>query len=205
MRSWKQRARNESELSATRVFSYVVASDSGFAPNPFHAWCTLACSRPRIRIAAKPGDLVFGLSRGCARVVYLMRVTERLTFEEYWADPRFEAKRPDWDAPRKRKRQGDNIYRPDGAGGFVQLRSNHWDHEREQEGLEHKLRDTGTDAVLVSRDFVYFGAQGPPLPETLKFLKVTRGHRCRFTAKQVTAVEGFFDALDSGVQGSPSR
>ena len=25
-----------------RVFSYVVVSDSGFAPNPFHGTCTLA-------------------------------------------------------------------------------------------------------------------------------------------------------------------
>ncbi len=113
---------------AERVFSYVVAHDGGFAPNPFHGWCTLACCKPRVRAAAVPGDLIVGLSRGCERIVTVMRVTERLSFEQYWADGRFRAKRADWDSPRAARRRGDNVYQPDGAGGLVQLRSAHWDH-----------------------------------------------------------------------------
>ena len=31
------------------VYEYVMTSDSGFAPNPFHGACTLACCKPKIR------------------------------------------------------------------------------------------------------------------------------------------------------------
>lgn len=31
------------------VYEYVMTSDSGFAPNPFHGTCTLACCKPKIR------------------------------------------------------------------------------------------------------------------------------------------------------------
>ena len=34
------------------VYSYIVAYDSGFAPNPFHGTCTLACCKPTIRRTA---------------------------------------------------------------------------------------------------------------------------------------------------------
>lgn len=33
----------------TIVYEYVMTSDSGFAPNPFHGTCTLACCKPKIR------------------------------------------------------------------------------------------------------------------------------------------------------------
>ena len=82
-----------------RLFSYVVARDYGFAPNPFYGYCTLATCKPRIRKAAQTGDWVLGTgSKTHGRenqVVFAMRVTERLTFDEYWNDPRFKAKRPD--------------------------------------------------------------------------------------------------------------
>ena len=37
------------EKQRTIVYEYVMTSDSGFAPNPFHGTCTLACCKPRIR------------------------------------------------------------------------------------------------------------------------------------------------------------
>ena len=55
---------------AMRVFSYVVMHDSGFAPNPFHGHCTLACCKPKIRSQAKAGDIVIGLTTRSERVVY---------------------------------------------------------------------------------------------------------------------------------------
>lgn len=204
MSSKKLRQRSRTTERLSRVFSYVVAHDLGFAPNPFHGWCSLACCKPRIRGSAAPGDLVLGLTSRSKRVVYMMRISERLTFEEYWVDPRFRAKRPNWKSARGKMRWGDNIYQPDGAGGFVQHRSCHWDHETDQESLTAKSRDTGQDAVLVSRDFVYFGAAGPPLPKMLEFLAVSRGHRCRYSSEQVTAVHEYFDTLERGVLGSPA-
>src|SRR5688572_6600385 len=100
-----------------RVFSYVVASDGGFAPNPFHDWCTLACCKPKIRKAARPGDLIVGLSPRCERLVYILRVDEKLRFEQYWSDARFQQKKPVWSRDRV-ARNGDNIYEPNGSGGF---------------------------------------------------------------------------------------
>lgn len=64
-----------------RVFSYVVVSDSGFAPNPFHGTCTLASCKPLIRRSAKSGDLIVGMSSRCERVVYAMRVGSVLGFD----------------------------------------------------------------------------------------------------------------------------
>ena len=44
------------------IYSYVVTHDTGFAPNPFHGYCTLACCKPRIRSRAAVGDWVVGLT-----------------------------------------------------------------------------------------------------------------------------------------------
>ena len=189
-----------------RVFSYVVKNDSGFAPNPFHGFCTLACCKPKIRNVASAGDIVVGLTTRSERVVYAMRVAEVMTFEDYWSDPRFEAKRPRRMARTTADRCGDNIYEPLGDGEFRQHRSAHWDHANDREHAGAKRRDLGGRHVLVGRDFVYFGRSGPPLPQEIEFLRVRRAHRCRFTAEQVAAVVRWFEGLSSrGVHGQPHQ
>ena len=81
-----------------RLFSYVVARDYGFAPNPFLGICTLATCKPRIRKTARRGDLIIGTgskARGRqGHLVFAMRVSETLTYNEYWFDERFLRKRP---------------------------------------------------------------------------------------------------------------
>jgi hypothetical protein len=187
-----------------RVFSYVVAHDAGFAPNPFHGWCTLACCKPRIRSRAAPGDLVVGMTRRCERIVFITQVDEAMSFAEYWSDARFRAKRPKWTAARVRDRCGDNIYRPV-DGGYEQLPSAHWDHENDRESLRAKLHDTGVDRVLAGRDFVYYGALGPKLPPYLGFLSIARGHRSRLEPEQIDAVRRFFRSAPRGIQGCPTK
>jgi hypothetical protein len=54
----------------SRLFSYVVVADSGFAPNPFFGLCTLACCKPRIRKAI--GDRLL-LESGHADIAELRR------------------------------------------------------------------------------------------------------------------------------------
>ena len=88
----------------TTLFAYVMTNDDGSAPNPFHDVCTLALCMPMTRGAAKVGDYVVGLAgkrlRECLnkggewRIIYAMQVSEAMTFEEYWLDQRFRAKRP---------------------------------------------------------------------------------------------------------------
>ena len=80
------------------LYVYVVARDFGFAPNPFHGYCTLATCKPDIRRTAKIGDWVMGVggSRLAAvgRCIYLMKVSKIRTFDEYWNDPKFQRKKP---------------------------------------------------------------------------------------------------------------
>jgi Nucleotide modification associated domain 2 len=106
-----------------RVYSYIVRFDYGFAPNPFHGVCTLACCKPRIRRKARVGDLVVGLSSRGERVVYAMRVGGVLTFNEYWNAGAYSCKRPKRDSTDPVVRRGDNIYQPWGIGEYRQLPS----------------------------------------------------------------------------------
>ena len=48
---------NSCRLETTmRLFTYVIVSDSGFAPNPYWGYCTLATCKPVIRRVAKADD-----------------------------------------------------------------------------------------------------------------------------------------------------
>ncbi len=69
-----------------RLYSYIVASDTGLAPNPFFGVCTLAYCKPRIRSTASECDYVVGIGPRCDGnpVVYAMRITEPpMSFPEY--------------------------------------------------------------------------------------------------------------------------
>ncbi len=107
-----------------KLYSYIIIHDSGFAPNPFWGFCTLACCKPSIRRTAGKGDWVVGISSHARgnRIVYAMEVTERpLSFEEYFADPRFRQRIPNLNRKDIVYRCGDNIYRPVGRGRFEQV------------------------------------------------------------------------------------
>jgi hypothetical protein len=156
-----------------RIYSYVVRYDSGFAPNPFYGNCTLATCKPDIRRGAKIGDWVVGsgsnnrsVRRG-GHLVYAMRVTDAITFDEYGTDPRFETKKPFRNGSRKQS-CGDNIYFRVHPDAPWQQRDSF--HSRSDGSLnpDHVRRDTGVDRVLVSNDFAYFGGEGPEFPAELK-------------------------------------
>lgn len=157
----------------TRIHSYVVRYDSGFAPNPFYGYCTLATCKPKIRQAARIGDWVIGSGSNDRKVrlgghlVYAMRVTEEMTFDEYCLDPRFEFKKPLRNGSRKQS-CGDNIYFRAAVGCDWQQRDSF--HSRPDGSLnpDHVVRDTGVNRVLISEDFVYFGGEGPAFPNEMK-------------------------------------
>ena len=155
------------------LFSYVVRYDSGFAPNPFFGFCTLATCKPGIRKHAGVQDWLVGTGSGAASVrrkgslVYAMKVTETLETAQYWDDPRFQCKKPEmyhnWVAA-----SGDNIYEPIGPSKWRQLNSYHSGPDG-QPVAQHISRDTGVERILVSNDYVYYGAEGPKLPK--RFLR----------------------------------
>jgi hypothetical protein len=186
------------------VYSYVVAFDSGFSPNPFHGVCTLACCKPGIRRSAQVGDLVVGLSTRGERFVYAMRVDRVIDFTTYWSNRQYACKKPKFDAPFDIARCGDNIYRPSGIGEFRQLPSMH-SHRNGSEDVGAKRKDLSGLHVLVSDTYAYFGREGPLVTPELSFLEIGRGHRCRFTEAQVAQVAAWFADLPSGVKGRPAR
>ncbi len=95
-----------------------------------------------------------------------MRVTEKLTFNEYWSNPKFLDKRPVRNGSRKMM-VGDNIYYFDeDAGGWNQVDS----HHSNADGSVNRFnleRDTQSNSVLVSEHFYYFGSEAPPVPKSL--------------------------------------
>jgi len=152
--------------------SYVVRYDSGFAPNPFYGYCTLATCKPDIRKAAGVGDWIVGsgsndraVRRG-GYMVYAMRVEEVLTFGQYDVDPRFERKKPYRNGSRKQS-CGDNIYYRDSADRRWLQRDSFHSNVDGSRHAQHVGIDTQVDRVLVSQDFVYFGGEGPAFPEHL--------------------------------------
>jgi Nucleotide modification associated domain 2 len=209
--------RSLAALAATdsdpRVYSYVVRHDFGFAPNPFHGWCTLATCKPQIRCTTRLGDWLIGTGsaeRGRAgRLVFAMQVDERLTFESYWNDPRFQDKKPDLRGS-LRYRYGDNIYHRGRGRRWVQSDSRH-SLANGKANPDHIARDTSCDCVLVSQHFAYFGAAGPFIPKRFRdwhgvdLCLSGRGYQWRKLPPRLrqSAIR-WFESLDYGYQGDPA-
>ncbi len=188
-----------------KLYSYIVTHDSGFAPNPFWGYCTLATCKPAIRRRAEKGDLIVGLSPKSEghRIVYVMRVDEALTFDQYFEDPRFRQKIPHDSKNTEIHRCGDNCYEPGPRGRFRQLRSKH--SKPCGEHPANKKRDLDGDNVLVSKHFRYFGSKALRLPKALDELKVGRSHKCQFTEQAIARVERLLKSKPSGIQAPPSK
>lgn len=195
-----------------RLYSYVVRHDIGFAPNPFHGWCTLATCKQDIRAKAEAGDWVVGTGSASVglgdRLVYMMRVDEVLTYDDYWNDPRFIRKRPNLRGSFKQQ-YGDNIYHRAPDGSWLQENSRHsLDNGSPNPG--HVERDTKADAVLASAEFVYYGDAGPVIPERLRTgyaVDLVHGrpfHRVNFTPEMRGDVIAWFaHDLDRGLHSDP--
>lgn len=178
-----------------RLFSYVVARDFGFAPNPFHGVCTLATCKPAIRRIAKVRDWIVGTGTGrqkrASYLVYAMQVDETLTFEEYWSDPRFQQKKPNLRSSKKQA-FGDNIYsKQPGSDLWVQSNSHHA-FEDGSPNPRNIATDTSTDRVLVAHDYVYWGGSGPKIdPQFRSFgeenICAHRGHKSNFSSAIIEA------------------
>jgi hypothetical protein len=151
-----------------KLYSYVVEHDNGYGPNPYFRFCTLCGCKfkggKNIVQLAKAGDWVVGTggasekSAGHGRLVYAMRVDEKLTRWKYFSDSRFERKKP----PRGGKTatyeqaRGDNQDpRKDGENDF-------WREAPQLSDRKHK------QFVLVSKHFYYFGAEAKKMDDIPK-------------------------------------
>jgi hypothetical protein len=148
----------------------VVARDFGFAPNPFHGFCTLATCKPRIRRKAEVGDWVIGMGgdrlNATGKCIYAMRVSAKVNFNEYWTNPAYMDKKPVRNGSRKMM-VGDNIYYFESANQKWQQADSHHSNTDGSINIHNLENDTQTDKVLISDHFVFFGTEAPVVPKSL--------------------------------------
>ncbi len=171
-----------------KLYSYVMVSDTGFAPNPFDGFCTLACCKPNIRRTASVDDWIVGTGSngtvGNDKLIYAMKVTEKTDFDIYYHDKRFHNRL-------------DNIYFKN-KDNWIQ-KENPFHHEKD---MDH---DLSGKYVLISDDFFYFGKDAIEIPEKFwEIIKKGPGHKCNFS---VILVNEFIEWLEEnyacGKQGEP--
>lgn len=196
-----------------RLYSYIVARDFGFAPNPFHGFCTLATCKPKIRAGASVGDWIIGTGAKtdynfAGRLIYAMQVCEVLDFDGYWNDPRFLRKRPNLKGSLK-VMYGDNIYHRDGKK-WIQADS----HHSLENGLPNESNiktDTSVDRVLIATKFIYWGIAAPMIPRKFRsfgqigedICRNGRNHRV-ITGELATAFASWLEENGKwGFQGDP--
>jgi hypothetical protein len=191
------------------IYSYVVKYDTGFAPNPFWGYCTLATCKDRVRFGAQKNDWVIGTGSkenvGNDRLIYAMQVTKKLTFDEYFKDRRFRRKIPSGNEGIRKL--GDNIY----YGEVQRAPSAHSreNFESEEDWRKTVEKDLRGKYVLVSEKghFYYYGKNARPIPKHLLYIrKKGPNYKKKFDQKQV---ESFLSWLKEDtraeIKGEPSN
>jgi hypothetical protein len=191
-----------------KLFSYVVARDFGFAPNPFGGICTLATCKPGIRKTSNLNDWVIGIGskrhNASHRLIYAMQVSEKITYNEYWEAQRFRMKRPYMNGSLKQT-YGDNIY-------FHNEELNEWQQANSHHSLEdgsvnmlNLNRDTKSSHVLIADYFFYFGKNHVEIPDHLLGVAYDgRGYKYSFEPALVLSfLEWLQNNYQPGYHGDP--
>ncbi|MDE0507684.1 MAG: hypothetical protein OXI17_03485 [Gammaproteobacteria bacterium] len=201
-----------------RLFSYKLTVDTGFAPNPFGATLTLATCKPGIRKSKRKGDWIAGFTSkelncdavGSERLIYLMKVGEKLLFREYFNDERFQDKIPNMNAKGALAKAGDNIYAPLPAHRINALDAAHFEQKRNPNHFQFNQRgDISGKYVLIADEFYYFGRNALELPDHLR-PKIPRGqHRYGYRTHDMERVnrliEYMRDKFRTGCNGLPHK
>lgn len=192
------------------MYSYKIEHDYGLAPNPFGGYCTLAICKPTIRgnRRLKIGDWVIGTGsaklKNLNHLIFAMKVEEKLDFNQYWNDDRFQYKKPIINGSLA-KMYGDNIYHQDANGDWIQKNSAHSLIDgTPNEG--HIKTDTGGNYVLISQTFYYFGSNQISIPEEYREV-CNKGRNMKGPSIPDEVASEFIDWLQSnfryGIHGDP--
>jgi hypothetical protein len=192
------------------IWTYVLTRDFGFAPNPFHAICSLATCKPGIRYGAKIDDWVLGFgsskkgSSVAGKLIYAMKVQKKLTFDEYWSDEAYYKKRPVMNGSLMQK-YGDNIYHHIGEV-WMQENSHHTNKDGSINN-KNLNRDTKRDAVLLTQDYWYWGRDAVVLPDSLKdLIKIGRGNKKNTDVNLANALSDWLRTMpENGLIGYPAK
>lgn len=152
----------------SNVYVYVVDRDFGFAPNPFSGMCTLATCKPVIRRVAKKDDWIIGMGgsrlKATGRCIFAMRISDLITFDEYWNNPIYHEKKPARNGSKKII-VGDNIYHQ--SHGIWQQIDSHHSYPDGTPNQHNVTNDTQTNVVLISDHFYYFGSAAVEIPQLI--------------------------------------
>lgn len=180
-----------------RLYTYCIPVDDGAAPNPYYGLCTLAICKPRIRRTAQIGDWIVGTGSKSVnkvdysnKVVYAMKVTNKMTFAEYnaFCERELQEKIPDINNDEYERRLGDCIYTNGDLDDHFQRRSVH--------GAGNIQTDKGGENVLISDYFFYFGSDPIDLPEELlNIVHQTQGHKVAMNNPYVGAFVSWIEGL----------
>ncbi len=161
-----------------RLFSYCIPVDDGAAPNPYWGICTLAICKPKIRSVANIGDWIAGVGsvnvRGKSyrnKLVYAMKVTNKMTMQEYddYCLKELPKKVPVVTSKDYRMNVGDSIY--DYSQREPKLRAS-------VHNFHNRKRDLDGKNVLLSNHFYYFGDNAIDIPtRLLPILKQGQSHK----------------------------
>lgn len=203
-----------------KLFSYKMTHDSGFAPNPYHGWLTLATCKPGIRLTKKVGQWVAGFASNelvskakshasnipAEGLIYLMKISEVLPLQDYFNDPRFQSKKPAYNpdsAPDQIQDYGDNIYSHDDRNGWT------W-HQNRNHPSHHQQNDIKGRNVLISEEFYYLGRNCITPPESWESMGINVPHGPSYYgySSELEAVERIINLLkekgfSTGISGSP--
>ena len=185
-----------------KVFSYVVVTDIGVAPNVDGGVCTVCLCKPEIRRNAVVGDWIVGLWPMPARfrLTYVMRVARKLVMRHYHECGEFDQKKPD------RSQTPDNIYEPDPLFGLRRREdAPAWLHPKP----EQARKDLGGLNALVADRFWYFGGTVCELPERFWKLDFPDPAARRYVKKtyledaELADLIKWLDGHGQGVIGTP--
>lgn len=194
-------------------FRYKIEHDYGFAPNPFHGICTLATCKGDIRKNKhlQIGDWVIGLGSksmgNLNHIIFAMQVEEKITFDEYWQNPRFECKKPCLNGSLVQM-YGDNVYHTDLKSGVVKQENCAHSLPDGSVNKQHFDRDVSGKYVLLSTKFFYFGDNAPEIPQEFSYIyDVPRSLKFWDLFGETAKIQNFIDWLEKnfhyGISGDP--
>lgn len=204
------------------LFSYIVATDSGFAPNPFFGLCTLACCKPGIRRAigdrllhtwgaadiqelrrSDPGYVrsqniwVVGLAGASLRDRPRRSVVYAMQVTDVLDFESYYEEHPDKRPVRTGQATSDDpAWHGDAIyTGNDPMTARQLPSAHSEGDKEH---DLGGRYVLVSDHFIYFGKDAPyvPLEERLHH---GRGHRINHSPEALVELESWLNGPWSGL------
>lgn len=172
----------------TRIYRYILETDSGMAPCPQNGMMTLGTCKPGIRKMAQIGDWIAGFMPGSdnrGELAWVGRVASKLSHDDY---------------RRTYPLRRDAIYALDAAGIYRSyLPRYHCDPTQQARDHDNPV------LVFDARESWYFGNAPHSLPDALMHLAAQgRGYRVNFRRDGDLALwEAWLSQRASGVHGEP--